>query len=401
MALAALGGQAQEWTRFRGPNGSGVGQAAGLPAQWSRDAAVWEVRLPGPGHSSPVLWGPRVFINCATDSGQRLAVVALDATDGRTVWTRDFSAGGFTLHRNNTFASSTPAVDEHRLYVAWQHDGAITLMALTHGGEPVWDFAVGACEFQHGMGHSPVVHAGLVIFSNDQIGPGRIVALDAATGALRWEAPRKPGRGDYSTPCVVTSDGRDRLVFNTCEDRIAALDAGSGRIVWQSGAVLDKRSVSSPVVADGLLISSCGSGGGGNYVVALEAPSEPGGRPTEVWRIRQSAPYVPTSLARDDLLFLWADVGVVSCVETRSGTVLWRQRVGGNYFSSPVFADGKLYGVSTEGEIVALAAGRDFALLGRTALEENCHATPAVANGRLYVRTLTRLFCFGATPRGE
>lgn len=401
LLLLGIAGNTQEWTRFRGPNGSGLGQAHALPSQWAPDAAVWKTQLPGPGHGSPVLWGERVFVNCATASGQRFTVAALDAADGKLVWSQDFAGGGFNLHRNNTFASSTPTVDAQRLYVALQHDGTIRLAALSHAGEPVWEYAVGACEFQHGMGHSPILHEGLVIYSNDQIGPGRIVALEAATGALRWEAPRQPGRGDYSTPCVVTGAGRDWLIFNTCEDRVAALDAHTGRIIWQSGEVLDKRSVSSPVMADGLLISSCGSGGGGNYVVALEPPTAAGGRPSEVWRIRRSAPYVPTPLALDDLLFLWADVGVVTCVEARTGEVIWRERVGGNFFSSPVCADGKLFGVSTEGELVTLAAAREYALLGRTPLGEISHATPAIAHGRLYVRTLTQLFCFGPVPAGE
>ncbi len=395
LALGLLGtAGAREWPRFRGPNGTGRGIAPGLPVRWGTNDYRWTVKLPGPGHSSPVLWGRRLFVNCAAPDGKSTLTVALDADTGRLLWRHTFPGGGYRLHRNNTFATSTPAADAERVYVAYENGDQAALAALDHAGEPAWEFPLRTVKFQHGLGHSPIVDGDLVIFSDDQILPGRIVALEAATGKLRWEAPRRAGRADYSTPCRhQPPDGPAALVFNSQENGITAFDPGSGRLLWQSKRVLDKRCVSSAVVADGLLISTCGSGGGGNYVVALRPPDQPGAAPEVAWTLRRSAPYVPTPLAVGRLLFLWSDGGIVSCVEAATGKTLWRKRVGGNFFSSPVYTDGKLFGVSTTGEVVVLAATDHFTLLGRTELGEQCHATPAIARGAIYFRTLTRLCC--------
>ncbi|MCP5520363.1 MAG: PQQ-like beta-propeller repeat protein [Verrucomicrobiales bacterium] len=383
-----------EWNRFRGPNGTGLGEATNLPARWETADFAWTLDLPGPGHSSPVFRGDRLFVNCASPEDGAVLTLAVDANTGRLLWRKAFGGGGFVTHRNNTLASSTPATDARHVYVAHQAGDQVTLYALDHAGETAWKFPLGNVESQHGFGHSPIVHRDLVIYSKDGINPGRIVALDAATGTLRWEVPRSGGRADYSTPCVhQPTPGPALLIFNTAEDAITAVEATTGRVAWVSPPVLDKRSVSSPIVADGLLISSCGSGGGGNYVVALRPPSTADAAPEKAWEIRRSAPYVPTPLALGQWLFLWSDGGVVSCVATATGDPVWRERVGGDYFSSPVFADGKLYNVSTAGQIVAIEAGPAFKLLGRTELGEVSHATPAVALGRLYVRTLTRIHC--------
>ncbi|RME93615.1 MAG: hypothetical protein D6766_07885, partial [Verrucomicrobia bacterium] len=383
-----LGVHAQsEWPRFRGPNGAGLGQATHLPAQWEAEDALWNVTLPGSGHSSPVVHGRRLYVNGAASNGESALTMALDADTGRLLWQRAFPGGGFRIHRNNSFASSTPAVDEHHVYVTHQHADRLFLHALDHEGRDVWQFPLGPVQSQHGLAHSPIVHDGRVILSLDTINPGRIVALEARSGRLLWEVPRSPGRADYSTPCVITNRaGQPRLVFNSQEDGITAVDPTTGRVVWQSGKVLDKRSVSSPIQVAGLLISTCGSGGGGNYVVALRPPKTPAARPEIAWTIRRSAPYVPTPIAVDGLLFLWSDGGVVTCVEPATGRELWRRRVGGDYFSSPVCADGKIYNLSTTGRLVVLAAGREFRRLGETGLGEGGHATPAIAHGRLYVR---------------
>lgn len=395
LALVGLQLHAQsEWPRFRGPNGSGLGGAHPLPARWNLEDALWNVPLPGPGHSSPVLYDRRIYLNCAASDGQDALTVAIDADTGRLLWQRRFPGGGFQTHRNNSYASSTPAVDDDHVYVTHQHAEQLTLYALDHNGREIWRFPVGPAQSQHGLAHSPIVFKERVILALDTINPGRIVALDAANGRLLWEIPRSPGRADYSTPCVIRNrTGRVRLIFNSQEDGMTAVDPLTGHVAWQSGSVLDKRSVSSPLQAAGLLISSCGSGGGGNYVVALRPPETPGGEPEIVWTIRRSAPYVPTPIAVGGRLFFWSDGGVVTCVEPASGREIWRRRVGGDYFSSPVYADGKLFNLSTTGRLVALAAEDAFRVLGETDLSEGGHATPAIALGRLYCRTFTRLVC--------
>jgi outer membrane protein assembly factor BamB len=388
---------AQEWTRFRGPNGTGLGLATNLPARWAEADLRWKATLPGAGHSSPVLWGETVFVTGADVNADKLVVAALDTTDGHLRWRRDFPVANPPLHRNNSFATATPAVDERRLFVPRDEDGDLVLTALTHAnGSPAWEFNAGELVTEHGLGHSPIVHDGRVILAHDHDEAGRIVALDAATGRLLWETPRRPGRADYSVPALSEATGRDAwLIFNSQEDGICAVHPADGRVVWRSPPVLTMRSVSSPIAAAGLLFSSCGSGGGGNYVVALRPPTAPGSLPTIAYQVRKSAPYVPTPLALGELLFLWSDGGIVTCVRAASGAQLWQERVGGNYFGSPICADGKLINLSTTGEVVVLAAGEKYELLGRNALGEGGHATPAVAHGCLFIRTLGHLVCVG------
>jgi outer membrane protein assembly factor BamB len=394
-ALTASVG-AQEWTRFRGPNGGGLGQATNLPTRWSSRQITWQAPLPGVGHSSPVNWGGRLFVTAADRDTDRLSMVCLDAETGQARWQHAFPAPHHVLHRNNTFATSTSATDPQHVYVLRIEAGDMRLSALTHAGRSAWEYNAGRFVTEHGLGTSPIVYDGRVVFAKDHDQVGEIIALEADTGRLLWRTPRRPGRADYSVPCVFQPDRPDaRLIFNSQEDGVCAVDPASGRIVWQSGTVLRMRSVSSSIVAEGLLFSSCGSGGGGNYAVALRPPERGGEGPEVAYEMRKSAPYVPTPLALGRLVFMWSDGGIVTCLRAATGEEVWQERVGGNYFSSPVAADGKVFNVSTAGELNVLEAGEQYHFLGRTPLGEPCHATPAIVRGRLYVRTLSRVFCLG------
>ena len=406
--LVAGPAQSQEWTRFRGPNGTGLGNATNLPARWTAADYQWKLRLPGSGHSSPVLWGERLFVTCADAAAGRWRLVCVNAAHGSVAWQKDFPLPSHALHRNNTYATATAAVDDQRVYVPRLDGKELHLLALTHTGTPAWEFNAGPFQTEHGLAHSPIRQGNLLIVADDHDLAGRILALDAASGRLVWEVPRSAGRADYSTPCLYQPEGAAPvLIFNTGEDGVSAVDPKNGELVWSAARPLSLRSISSPVIAGGLLFSSCGSGGGGNYVVALRPPAQPGGKAEVAYELRKSAPYVPTPLALGPLLFLWSDGGIVTCAESATGKTLWQERVGGDYLSSPVCADGKLYGVSVTGEVVVLAADRQFQELGRSSLGAPAEATPAVANGHLYFRSLNELLSLGpktgpsAVPAGE
>jgi outer membrane protein assembly factor BamB len=176
---------------------------------------------------------------------------------------------------------------------------------------------------------------------------------------------------------------------------LAALDAATGRVLWQGLAeALPERCVSSPIVAGGLVFISSGVGGNGKYLVAARPGSE-GSPPTEAYRLQQSIPNVPTPVVAGDILFLWHDRGYVSCYDVSTGERHFLERVGGNFHSSPVRIGDRIFCASREGEMVVLAADREFKVLARNALDEPCHATPAVAHNRLYVRTESTLLCIG------
>ena len=386
---------AQDWTRFRGPNGTGVSEAKTIPAQWTEKNIRWKIELPGPGHSSPVIWEDRLFATSAAQTTQ-LIVFCLNTKDGSAVWRREFPLAPYRLHRFNTAASSTPAVGEHGLYLVLSSPSGYKLIALSHRGEDLWQHDLGSFASQHGAGGSPIVVGDMVVVAKDQDGESFIAALDARKGDPRWQTAVQSLEADYGTPCVDQSrPGKPLLIFNSSEDGVLALDLQTGAKAWQMPKVFNQRCVSSPLLAGGLVIGSCGSGGGGNYVAAVRPPRRDGDQPEIAYTIRRSAPYVPTSLALGDLLFLWSDGGVVTCLDASSGTQHWQERVGGNFFASPICIDRRLLGVSTAGEVVIIEASKRFRELGRYALNETTHATPAVSGERLFVRTLRHLLCVG------
>jgi outer membrane protein assembly factor BamB len=232
--------------------------------------------------------------------------------------------------------------------------------ALDHSGKRVWTQDLGPFASQHGGGHSPVLYDGMLIVANEQDNESFIAALDAATGEVRWKTARKTAEAVYSTPCVFEAKGRKpELIFNSEAHGISGVDPASGQVLWEFTDAFDKRVVSSPVIAGDLIIGSCGSGGGGNYVIAVRPGDKSRkAKPEAVYSVRRSAPYVPTSVYHGGLLFLWSDGGIVSCVDAVSGEIKYQERVGGNFFSSPVLTDHRLFGISTRGEVVVVRPRR-------------------------------------------
>src|ERR1035437_8097949 len=388
-------GLAQEWPRFRGPNGSGISPAKTIPTTWTDKDFNWKLALPGAGHSSPVLWDDKVFLTTGDAQTKQVSVFCVSANNGQVLWQKAFP---FTPHHKNdrnTFASASPAVDQHRVYVCWSSPKHYTLMALTHDGQTVWEKDLGPFASQHGGGASPIVYQDKVVLGNEQDGASFLIAVDAVTGKTRWQAPRTTKEAVYSTPCVYEpKDGPPALIFTSESQGVSAIDPDNGNVLWELADVFDKRVVSSPVVAAGLIVGACGSGGGGNYLIAVR-PGSPTKKPEVAYTIRKSAPYVPTSVCVGDRLFLWSDSGIVSCVQAASGEVKWQERVGGNYFSSPLWVDGRLFCVSTKGEVVVVEASDQFQVLARNPLGEVTHSTPAVAGGRMYIHTTKSLISVG------
>jgi outer membrane protein assembly factor BamB len=403
--------RAQEWTRFRGPNGTGIGHAA-VPSKISEADLQWKVELPGTGHSSPVLWGDRIFLTSTGDKSGGLSVFALDANNGRLIWRRDFSLTPFPRHQFNSYASSTPAVDADRVYVSWNEPEHYMLAALDHQGKTIWQRDLGPFVSQHGCGISPIIYRDKIILGNEQddvklvkehprSGESFIVAVNAKTGQTVWKTPRQSAVVAYSTPCIYErKDGRPEIIFASQGHGIYAADPDTGQIIWEYDQAFDKRSVSSPIIAGDIIIGSCGSGGGGNFATAIKAPAPAGtGKAELAYQIKKSAPYVPTGVVYGDLAWLWSDSGILTCLQASTGDIRYQERVGGDFFGSPVWIDGRLFGVSTTGEIVVVQASDKFNVLHRYALHELCHSSPAVARGRFFVRTEKHLWSFGGAKK--
>ncbi|MCC9605797.1 PQQ-binding-like beta-propeller repeat protein [Blastopirellula sp. JC732] len=390
------------WARFRGPNGSGLAGPIDLKLPFdTADDVCWKADLPGVGNSSPVIWGDRIFLLSGEKDGSFVYALCLDANNGEVIWKKRLASAGYHLHTKNTFASSTPAVDAHSVYIGWSDGEQTTLASLTHDGNVEWTTELGPWVSQHGFGVSPIVYDEYVILSLMQLGDektlngrkagqSRLVAMNRATGRIVWEAARDSDVAAYSVPCIYhAKDGRDLLICCSSAHGVAAHNPMNGDQIW-ANPVFNKRSVSSPVVIDGVVYGSCGSGGGGNYVVAVDPESG-----ETIYRFDRSAPYVPGAVGKDGLTYLWYDKGIVTAIRTADGEKVWQQRIGGNYSGSPIIAGDKLINVSEDGEVLILATGEEFRELARFSLGEGSNATAAAAGGKLFVRTASHLYCLG------
>ncbi len=404
MIVWALGSPAgaQEWTRFRGPNGTGLSDAKSIPVSWTDKDYHWKVVLPAGGHSSPVLWGDKIFLTGADDATADRVIFAVRATDGKILWSQKHASSVHKKHKLNSFASPTSACDADVVIYSWSSPDEYTLLAVTHDGQEKWKKNLGPYVSQHSAGASPIIYGDLVIVVNSQDkdggGQSNILAVNRLTGDTVWTSPRESTLVPYSTPCLrKNSDGKDELIINESNRGMEAIDPLTGKVNWGIPELLNKRSVSSPVItAGGLITISCGSGGGGNYLLAVHPKDQNDPQAgTVAFKIDVTAPYVPTPIAKGDRLFLMADNGIALCVNAKTGDVIWKQRVGGTFYGSLICINDKLYCTSSDGEVIVLSATDKFELLARNPLGETCHSTPAVAGGRLYLRTVNHLMSIG------
>ncbi len=396
---------AQEWTRFRGPNGTGESEASTIPAQWTQSDYNWKTKLPGIGHSSPVIWGNKVFVMSANPDDATRYVLAIDVADGNIGWNREFKSTRHHLHLRSSYASCTPAVDADRVYVAWSAPESTTLKAFTHDGDELWSRDLGTWISQHGFGTSPIVYGEMVIITCSQE-PSKlentpepqhsfVVAVDRSTGNVLWKTPRKIDTASFSVPCIYQRDGgSSEVICCSTAEGIFSLDPVTGSENW-SLPVFTMRTVSSPVMAGGLIFGTTGSGQGGSYVVAVR----PGNNPEVAYEFKAQAPYVPTPVCRGDLMFLWSDKGFATCIDVATGKSYWQHRIGGNFSGSPVRVADKIYCVDDDGVVVVLAAEKEFKELSRTPLGEASRATPAIADERMYLRTYSHLISIGGKKR--
>ena len=386
---------AENWPRFRGDNGTGVVSLAGAPTSWSPADYEWNLELPGEGHSSPVIWGDKLFVTSAIDEGAVRYLFCLDAVTGEQEWSRMFALNRSHKHEKSSWASSTPTTDGENVYVAFADEETYTLAAYDFSGELVWRRRLGSFTSQHGQGVSPIVYQGLVILPNDQMGPSSIIAVDAKTGRTVWNTLRDYRRTSYATPMILEQDGQPtQLICVSGATGVSSLDPLTGETYWQTGE-FPMRTVASPVYGGGLIFASCGGGGKGSLLIAVDPTLSKDSFKEDADRIAYSRerilPYVPTPVAYEDHIYLWNDNGVVSCIEAKDGKNVWTQRVGGNYSGSPVCIDGKLYAMSEAGTVHIVKASPEFEKLGEIELGDPSHATIAVANERLYFRTFHRL----------
>jgi outer membrane protein assembly factor BamB len=406
---------ATDWNRFRGPNGSGVSPATGLPDTVTEENTVWKAEL-GKGWSSPVLWQDRVYVTAETGETAH-AVIALDARNGKEIWRHEEAFTPHAKHNFNSFASSSPYVDADRVYINWSTGTTIQALALDHNGKLVWkNEHVANYIHEHGTGVSPIVVDGIMIVRSefDWQRDGRaytedpvqktwkscIVGLDATTGKQVWKNEIPNCLNTFSTPVVhERKDGSREVICTNNASGVMGIDPKTGKINWQYNPGFKQRSLGSGVLHNGRYFCTFGTGGGVKEFAALDiSGNEP--KPID-FTFSKGLPYVPSPLVVGDLMYLLGDGGILKVVKFDTGELLYEERVQGSsgsskFFSSPVAADGKIFCGSQQGDLIILKQGETFEQLSASKLDSAINASPAIGDGRIYMRTEKMLWCIGA-----
>lgn len=399
-AASASSSVAQEWTRFRGPNGSGIGDAPAMPAEFTSSDFEWVVELPGSGVSSPVLWGKKLFVTVAGREEAKHVILCLDATSGKQLWEWSEPFQANHKHNFNDFASSTPVVDEQAVYVSWSSGTETRVIALDHAGQKRWNRTWPGFTSDHGSAASPVLIDGVLIVHTDGLEQKKsfIYGINPSDGSELWARERVTPEGTekhitaYNTPVESRSGDRATVVLLSTNHGWLGLDPKTGEEVWSHKEVYGFRSVGSVAESGGLLFAAMGSGGAGKQSAALQLNGTKSPEVKYSLGIKDGLSYVPTPIIHEGLLYLFGDGGVLTCRDAETGEQVYQERAGnGQFFSSPVLVDGKIYCASRDGVVVVVQAGREFKKLAENKLDSGVNATPAIANGRMYIRTETHL----------
>jgi outer membrane protein assembly factor BamB len=403
----AIGGPllAEDWPQFRGPTGQGISAETGLPTEWDADRGVeWSTPMPGRGWSSPIVHGGRIFVTTATEEGRSLRLLCLDRASGRILWNTEVvqqETRGPLKRRQNSYATSTPVTDGKHTYVL-AFDGSIA--AVASDGSVAWvnrDFHYYS---EHGIAVSLRLYGELLIVPFDPSSSGEdkkvgwqkpweksfVLALDKGTGEVRWKTGRGLSRIGHVTPSLVLEGEREVLVSGA-GDVVQGFDLASGERLWTARSQ-GEGVVPSVVVGDRMVYTASGFeeptiravriGGRGDVTATHIA-----------WEQTRAVPILPSFLYVAPHLFTINESGIAMCLDAKTGEVLGRRRIGGNHSASPIYAEGRIYFQSEEGETTIVEAIPEMPVLARNALPGTCKASLAVSGGRLFLRTDTTLYC--------
>jgi len=414
--------QAREnWPQWRGPQGQGVSAETGVPTEWQPDRnVIWKAPLPA-GYSSPVVWGDRIFVTAAVEgdvvpgakavehivdgkpwihpdsvAGDRkhtLKVIAVDATTGKLLWDQTAYDGPVhdARHRRSSFAGPTPATDGTSLFAYFGPEG---LYAYDMSGKLLWKALEKFPTLGLGTGTSPVLFEDLVIVQRDEdMGDNSvIVAYDKKTGKERWRTKR-PVQVSWATPVLVSAANRTELVTNGTE-LIIAYDPASGKELWRTKGV-ESNAIHTPVVGHGVVIVTAGYPA--KKVIAIR-PGAVADNKRVAWEYAKGTGYVVSNILYGDYLYLVSDNGTVTCLDPRSGDVKYeggRIPVPAKFMGSPVAFGGFVAMTSEEGDTFMLKAGPTHQIVRTNSIDEAVYSSPAIANGRIYIRAERHLFAIG------
>ena len=421
------------WPSFRGVQASGVAGRQNLPDRWDArtgENILWRTQIPGLAHSSPVVWGNRIFVTSAVSSDpnasfrpglygdgdasqdrtrHRWVIYALDKRNGKILWERTAHEGVplDKRHIKSTYANSTPATDG-RIVVAWF--GSQGVHAYDVNGRFLWKVDLGRLDFgaydiptyEWGSASSPIIWNGLVILQCDTQNDSFMLALDASTGKTVWKTERDE-IPSWGTPTVAVTSSGPELVANA-SNYIRGYDPRTGKELWRLGRS-SKITAPTPIFADDMFVVVSGRAPERPIFVVragmrgdLTLPEGKTNSQAVVWSRTGRGSYMPTPLIYEGILYVLANNGLLDAYDLRSGEEVYRQRlplIGSGYSASPVAADGKLYLSNEDGEMLVIAAGRSFTHVATNSMGEMLMATPALSDGVMYVRSAKSLFAIG------
>jgi outer membrane protein assembly factor BamB len=405
--------RAENWPGWRGPSGDGVSAGKGIPTKWSSTENIaWKITVPGEGHSSPIVWGDKVFLTSSLTEKNKRILLCIDRLSGQTVWQRDVvQSPPETIHRLNSRASGTPATDGKQVYVTFMRaegdeviapnvgserlitPGKIIVAAYDLDGSEKWKTNVGDFVSAHGFNTCPVLFEDLVILNGDHDGDAYLVALDRQSGRQRWRTRRENKTRSYVTPIIREIDGITQMILSGSLS-IASYDPRNGKRHWIVDGPTEQFVAS--MVYDGKYVFATGG-----YPERHTLAIRPGGKgnvtDTHIaWRTTRGAAYVPSPIISGRYLLMVADSGIASCFEARTGKRHWMERLPGGHSPSPISADGLVYFVSDRGVTTIIRPSETFAVIGKNELGEPVSASPAISQGQIFLRTHQHLYCIGS-----
>jgi outer membrane protein assembly factor BamB len=399
LALSAVD-PATAWPAWRGPTGDGVAAPGqNPPVHWSEtEGILWKAPVPGRGHGSPTVVGDRIYLATSDLGKQTQSILCLNRHTGQRVWETQVHGGHPDPghHSNSSAACSTVACDGSRLFINFLNGGAVYTTALDIKGKILWQRKICDYATHQGFGSSPVLYESLVIVSADHRGGGVIAALNRDTGDLIWSQAR-PKLPNYTSPAIVQAGGRTQAVLAGC-NLISSFDPASGKKLWELNGSTEECVVTP--VTDGTRIFTSG-GYPRNHTVAIFAD----GSGRIAWQ-NNARVYVPSMIQKEGYLYAVMDAGLAVCWASDTGAELWKERLGGDFFASPVMVGDRIYATNLGGKtFVFEATPKHFELLAQNQLGDEAYASPVVCGSRIYLRVAkhaeTRqefLYCVGNMP---
>ena len=385
--------QAQNWPGWRGPNGDGTSVETNLPVRWdSVTNVVWKIPVPGVGYSSPIVWEDKLFMLTAIPETEERILLCYNSKTGDLLWQRTVLKIPLEKkHNDNSYASGTPVTDGKLVYLSLLEGEDVVVAAYDFTGKQVWIQRPGTFFSGHGYSCSPVLYKDKVIINGNSQKNSFAAAMSRTDGKIIWTVPHENPAHSFSTPIFREMAGKMQMIFLGNKE-IASYNPDDGTKYWfVTGPSVDF--CSSPVYNEksGLVIVS--SAWPKRILVAVKPDGK--GDVTEthvVWQSEKGAVYVPSPICTDDYVYTTMTNGLVHCTEIATGNILWTENMGRQY-SSPVLADGLVYMPNDEGVITVIKPGPKFEYISKNSIGEKMNASPAISNGKIYIRGYQHLFC--------